>query len=69
MISNQPSIVQFMIDHGAQSGRQESAGLDSTDDDQGHLHGELEEGISGRGADAKESDGAQGLLADGGGTK
>ena len=39
---------------------QESPGLDATDDDQGHLHGELQERVSRRGADSEEGDGPAG---------
>ena len=60
VICNQPSILQYLVDHGADAECQEQARLDAVDHHPGHLHGELEERIPGGRGNPQEGDGSKG---------
>ena len=59
VLCNQPSILQYLVDKGADPTHQEQARLDAFDAHPRHLHGELEEGIPGGRGDPEEGDGAK----------
>ena len=55
VVSGQPSIVQFLVDHGAQCGREDQAGMDSADGRAGGVFRQCQKRVSARGSDSEKS--------------